>query len=186
MNESQSEIAQRPQWFAIRTAHDVAAAEYLRCRCDEVFFPKERIDVRGKRTTERAVIPRVLFIKTTHDNALDLEEQGRKHPEQAMPFWIFRFPNDDEIQVIPQKSIDLLRLLTADDTTKCRIYTGKEFKERDHVRVIGGIYEGYEGYVQRVQKNKHVIVKIEGVCMIILPFIHPELLKPIDEFNSNK
>ena len=47
--------------------------------------------------------------------------------------------------------------------------------------MIGGPYKGYEGYVQRVRKNKHVIVKIEGVCMVILPFIHPDLLQPVSD-----
>ena len=48
------------------------------------------------------------------------------------------------------------------------------------MRVIGGQFKGYEGHVQRVKKNKHVIVKIEGVCLVMLPFIHPDLLEPID------
>lgn len=171
-------------WFAIKTQQDFKIEKILRDKCDEVFFPKEIISMPNKRTMTKAVIPHVLFIKTTHENARNLEFFSRSRSEQLIPFWIYRYPKDDEIQIIPQSSIDLLRLLTSDNTAQCRIYTGREFKAKEHVRVIGGLYKGYEGYVQRVQKNKHVIVKIEGVCMVILPFIHPALLQHIDNNNN--
>ena len=180
MNDDKQNAGQTSQWFAIKTPKDFAAESFLRDKCDDIFFPKEYVATEHKKKRVKAVIPHVLFIKTTRDKALQLEEFGRKHPEQSIQFWIYRFPKDNEIQVIPESSIELLRLLTSDDTTQCRIYTGHEFKENQRVQVTGGIYKGYKGYVQRIQKNKHVIVKIEGVCMVILPFIHPDLLETID------
>ena len=97
-----------------------------------------------------------------------------------MMFWIYRYPTDNTIRPIPPHAISLLRLLTADDTTRCEIFNKKDFRENEHVRITGGIYKGYEGYVQRVRKNRHVIVKIEGVCLVMLPFIHPDFLESID------
>lgn len=169
-----------PEWFAIKTRQEFKAEEFLAPLCEEVFLPKETVDVPGKRKRERAIIPRVLFIRTTHDRILSLEREGRAHPELSVPFWIYRYPTDNEIQVIPQSSIDLLRLLTADDTTRCEIFTKKDFRENQHVRITGGPFKGYEGFVQRVRKNRHVIVRIEGICLVMLPFIHPDLLTPID------
>lgn len=173
-----TDLTEHSEWFAIRSRQDFRAEEVLRLLCDEVFFPKETVSVPGKRPHEKAVIPRVLFIRTTRGNALSLERSGREHPEMSVPFWIYRYPGSDEVQVIPQYAIDLLRLLTSNGT--CEIFTKKDFRENEHVRVTGGIYKGCEGYVQRVKKNKHVIVKIEGVCMVMLPFIHPDLLELID------
>lgn len=170
----------KTEWFAIKTRRDFRAEEVLRPLCEEVFFPKETISVPGRRPRERAVIPHVLFIRTTRENALRLERLGGKAPEIAVSFWIYRYPTDNRIQVIPQSSIDLLRLITSDDTSKCEIFNKTDFRENAHVRIIGGKYEGYEGYVQRVKKNKHVIVRIEGVCLVMLPFIHPDLLEQID------
>lgn len=171
---------QLPAWFAIKTRQDFKASEILKSLCDDVLFPQEEVRAPGGKTRKKAVIPHVLFLKTTHDNILNLEQAGREHPEMSVPFWIYRYPNERAIQVIPQQSIDLLRLLTADDATRCEIFTKKDFQAGQRVRVIGGIYEGYEGYIQRVRKNKHVIVRIEGICMIMLPFIHPDLLSPLD------
>lgn len=174
----------KSEWFAIKTRQDFRAEEELNPRCDELLFPKETVAVPHKRNRVKAIIPRVLFIRTTRDNALQLERDGREHPELSVPFWIYRYPKDNRIQVIPQSSINLLRLLTAEDTTRCEIYNKKKFKENQHVRVVGGPFKGYEGYVVRVKKNKHVVVKIEGVCMVMLPFIHPDLLQLIDSDND--
>lgn len=170
----------RTEWFAIKTRQDFRAEEVLSTQCDEVYFPKETIRLPEGKTRIRAVIPHVLFIRTTRTNALSLEAEGRKNPGQSVPMWVYRYPHDNRIQIIPQHSIDLLRLLTSDDSTKCRVYTANDFRVRQRVRVTGGLYKGYEGFVKRIEKNKHVIVSIEGVCMVILPFIHPDLLEAID------
>lgn len=179
MNSTATEQEYKPEWFAIKTRQDFRAEEELAPLCDEVLFPKEVIAVSGKRNRVKAIIPRVLFIRTNSRKALELEKRGREHPELSVPFWIYRYPNDDSIQVIPQSSINLLRLLTADDTTRCEIFNKSDFSVNQHVRVTGGRFEGCEGFVQRVKKNKHVIVRIEGVCMVMLPFIHPDLLEPV-------
>ncbi len=169
------------EWFAIKTRQEFKAAEFLSPLCEEIFLPKETVDIPGKPKRDRAIIPRVLFLKTTRENILLLEREGRAHPEISVPFWIYRYPTDNAIQVIPQASIDLLRLLTADDTTRCEIFSKKDFKENQHVRITGGPFKGYEGFVQRVKKNRHVIVRIEGICLVMLPFIHPDLLSPLDD-----
>lgn len=167
-------------WFAIKTPRDFRAEEEMAKVCEEVFFPKEYVRLSNGKTRVKAVIPHVLFLKTTPDNILNLESQARKTPGASVPFWIYRYPKRDDIQMIPPRSIELLRLLTADDTSKCRIYTATDYAVNERVRVIGGLYEGYEGFVKRIAKNKHVVVAIEGICMAILPYIHPDLLERID------
>lgn len=179
MSENVLQPSDIQQWFAIKTRQDSRAENELRPVCDDILFPKEKISEHGK-SKQRPIIPRVLFIRTTAQQALELEQMGREHPEMSVPFWIYRYPRDNQIQVISPDSINLLRLLTSQDTTKCEIFSKKDFKENQHVRVTGGPFEGYEGFVQRVKKNKHVVVKIEGVCLVMLPFIHPDLLEPID------
>lgn len=168
-------------WFAIRTRQDFAAEEQLATRVTEVFFPKETVRRPGKKPRERAVIPHVLFIRTTEDTALRLEKESRDLPGVNIPFWIYRYPTDNRIQEISESCIKLLRLLTSPDTTGCEIYNKTDFKENEKVRVTAGLYAGYEGYVQRVKKNRHVVVRLEGICCILLPYIHPDLLEPVAE-----
>ncbi|MDE6715756.1 MAG: KOW motif-containing protein, partial [Muribaculaceae bacterium] len=168
MNEQYTEEA---EWFAIKTRQDFKAEEQLAPLCEEILFPKETVKLPGKKSKQRAIIPHVLFIKTTKQNAIALEQQGREHPELSVPFWIYRFPKSKQIQVIPESSIILLRLLTADDTTKCEIYNKMDFKENQYVQITSGPFAGYKGHVVRVKKNKHVVVRIEGICALLLPFI---------------
>lgn len=172
-------MEQNTEWFAIKTRQDFKAEEVLAESCEEIFFPKERIKMPGGKYREKATIPHVLFIRTTRDKALALEKDGRLSSVASIPFWIYRYPKSPDIQVIPQKSIDLMRLLTADDTAGCRIYTAENFTVDTRVKVTAGQYKGYEGFVKRIGKNRHVVVKIEGVCMVILPFIHPDLLQKL-------
>ena len=73
----------------------------------------------------------------------------------------------------------LFRLLTADDGTRCQVFNKTTLSHGSRVRVTGGVFEGYEGYVQRIERNRHVVVKIDGICCIALPFIHPDLLMTI-------
>lgn len=168
------------KWYAIRTRQESRAFEHLSQLCEEVFFPTQTVRTEGRGSRLRAVIPHVMFIRTTPENAVEIEKNGRLHPDSVPSIWIYRYPTDSIIREIPQSSIALLRLLTADDTTRCEIFTKADFRENQKVRVTGGFYKGYEGFVQRVKKNRHVIVRIEGICLVMLPFIHPDLLEPLE------
>lgn len=167
------------EWFAIRTRQDFRAAGELTGVCREVYFPTETVVSPSRHKRERAVIPHVLFIRTTRGEALRLEAEGRTVPG-AIPLWVYRYPNGRDIQTIPQRQIDLLKLLTAKDTTRCTVYNGRSFRPDQRVRVTGGFFAGYEGSVVRVARNRHVVVRIEGICLLMLPFIHPDLLQPLD------
>lgn len=164
------------EWFAIKTMQDFKAEKALSPKCEDVFFPTVAVKMPNGTNRRRALIPHVLFIKATKEVALELEREGRMASLSSIPFWIFRYPKNPEIQAIPQKSIDLLKLLTIDDCFDCRVYNPTEFVSGDRVKVIGGLYKGYEGFVKRIDRNRRVVVEIEGICMVILPFIHPDLL----------
>lgn len=180
MSDNETIVNADDVWFAIKTRQDFRAEKVLTPVCKEVLFPKEHIKVEGKRASVKAVIPHVLFVKTSRSHILELEAEGRRHPESSLPFWIYRYPASDEVQVISESSIELVRLLTADDTSRCEIFNKRDFKAMQRVRITGGRFEGYEGSVVRVKKNKHVVVQIAGVCLLMLPMIHPDLLSPID------
>ena len=181
MNESHISHNEKSEWFAIKTRQDFRAETEFKTILEDVLFPKETVRIEGKKNRQKAIIPHVLFIRTTRSKALELEKQGREHPESSIPFWIYRYPKDNKIQSVPERSIHLLRLLTADEATRCEIYNKTNFKENQPVRITGGDFAGYTGHVVRVKKNKHVIVKIEGICLIMLPFIHPDFLQILSE-----
>lgn len=166
-------------WYAVRTRHDFRAEAALKQECDEVFFPKEVVKTASGRLLTKAVIPRILFIRTSFQKAMALEQRGRDITDKMTPFWIYRYEKTGKIQTIPERQIQLIKLLTTNDTTGCEVLINSNLRKGQYVRVTGGLYKGYEGYVQRIKKNKHVVVRIEGICLVVLPFIHPDLLEII-------
>lgn len=170
------------EWFAIRTRHDALTAEALRPLCEEVYFPTETIARPGGGPARvRPVIPRVLFVRATRSQVESLERRSRQVADApSPPFWVYRHPADRAVRPIPDGQIQLLRLLTSPDPSRCEIFSQTAFRPRQRVRVIGGLYQGHEGYVHRVRKNRHVVVEISGLCLVMLPYIHPDLLEPID------
>lgn len=167
------------KWFAIKTRQEQRAERELTPLCSEVFFPLRHDGASDSQHRIRPLIPNVLFINTTPENALSLESAGRKAPEASVPFWIYRYPDNDAIQTIPERQIRLLKLLNSADTAGCEVYNRQDFTAGQLVRITGGPFRGYEGHVVRVRKNKHVVVRLEGVCCLMLPFIHPDLLQPL-------
>ncbi len=172
--------ASKEEWYALRTANESRLAEMLAGKGVEVYCPtrKSRPSGGGK-PRELALIPHVIFIRTRRSIALRLEAKGRKESDPMPMFWIYRYKKGDRIQGIPLYQMRLLQLLSADDSTRCEIYRKADFERGERVRIIGGTFKGLEGNVQRVKKNKHVVVRIEGVCAVMLPFIHPDLLEHI-------
>ena len=180
IESSDSPFSGQSHWFAIRTRNEFLAEAALSKLCDEVYFPKEIVRREGKKPRQRAIIPHVLFIKTEVQKVKHLEKLSHT-PSSELPvsFWIYRYPQDTTIRIINQKSIDLLKLLTAADSSKCEIFNKTDFQPQDRVLITDGQFKGYEGFVKRIKKNKHVVVEIQGICMIMLPFIHPDFLMKI-------
>lgn len=169
------------EWFAIRARQPLKAAEKLEPMVDEIFLPKEVRRSPIGRERVRPAIPHVLFIRTSQENALSLESAGLATPHLVPRMWIYRYPQSQQIQPVAEAAIHLLRLLTNSDPEGCHVYSPRQFTPGQRVRVKGGPFEGYEGFVKRIKKNRHVIVEIQGLCMVVLPFIHPDLLAPLNE-----
>lgn len=168
-------------WYAVRAGKDFDLAEILEGICEEIYFPVAEASGRRPGDRRKAIIPHVLFIRTTKDEALSLETRGKSQEDPLPQFWIYRYSKGSEIAQISEQEMQLLRLLTATDSSRCEIYRKLDFEKGEHVRITAGQFAGHEGYVQRVKKNKHVIVRIEGVCAVMLPFIHPDLLEKISD-----
>lgn len=177
MTHNQTESS---NWYALRTRKESASETALEELVDEVYVPLRRICSDDGHVALRPAIPRLLFFKAPHDTALRLERESQTSARPGLPpFWIYRYLNGGDIQTITQREIDLMRLLTADDCSRCEIFNKTDFRRGDSVRVSAGPFRGYTGHVVRIRKNLHVVVEIEGICSIALPFIHPDLLEKI-------
>ena len=169
-------------WYAIKARNENAAQKYLEKECEEVYMPKHQVrkSDNSPSTSTKLIVPRLLLAKTDENNALRLEKESRAEGSEVTPIWVYRLPGSDAIQPISTEEFNLFKLLTSDDPdTQCEIYGKTDFRIGQHVRVTAGPFAGYTGYTRRIRNNKHVVVEIEGLCAIALPFIHPSLLQII-------
>lgn len=168
-------------WFALKTRKEFPLEFRLKDEADAIFLPKEmKTDINGRRQL-RPIIPGVLFIMADRLHLLELERLSRDPLGGIPSFWIYRYQGQTEPAEISPRDINLVRLLTANDATRCEVYAKTDYEKGMKVRVTGGPFQGQEGYIQRVKKNRHVVVRIEGLCAILLPFIHPDLLQPVGQ-----
>lgn len=171
------------RWYAIRTDDVFAVEKIMVERCDQVYLPTRTIAPEGRKPRVAALIPHVMFLRATLRQVVDMEQAGRRNDSDPdnPPLWIYRNPGDTNPCAITERSIHLLRLLTGDTAQEtCRIYNPQKLTVDSHVRIIGGPFEGYEGFVKRIGRDRRVIVEIQGLCMVILPRLHPDLLEPLD------
>lgn len=171
-----------PHWYAIKTRGEASTQAFLESVGVTVYAPRK--DVRkadhSSQTSSQYIIPRVLLIQTTEEEAMRLEKESRGEGYGVSPFWIYRLPGSERIQPISTEEFNLFRLLTTDNPEiQCEIYGKADFHIGQHVKVTAGPFAGYTGYTRRIRNNKHVVVEIEGLCAIALPFIHPSLLQAI-------
>lgn len=166
-------------WYAIKTTKPSLLASELNDRNLNTYLPFEEIQRPDGSIRRRPLISRLLFLQSTAEEARAIEREARKEDSSLPHLWIYRYKSGDDIQSIREKEFRLFQLLTAPDSMRCEIYQKEEYKIGDRLRVIGGPFAGYEGYARRIRKNKHIVVEIEGLCAIALPFIHPDLLEKI-------
>ena len=168
------------RWYAVKTWRPMLVSEMLEQRGVETYLPLTPSVRPDGSIRKKPMIPKLLFIRSTHEQARKIEEEARK-PDSPLPnLWIYRYRSGADIQPIGDAEFRLFHLLTAEDSMRCEIYRKEEFKVGDRLRVTAGPFAGYEGYARRIRKNKHVVVEIEGLCAIALPFIHPDLLVRVE------
>lgn len=57
---------------------------------------------------------------------------------------------------------------------------GPQFHQGDRVRVIDGIFKGFQGHIKRIKHDRKLIVTIEGVAAFATRFIPPAFLEKIN------
>lgn len=164
-------------WFALRTRNPERAEQQLSPWCEQTYLPKEKIRTPDGKIRQRLVIPRILFISTDEETAIAIERESRELPGRNEPVYLYRNADGSRPGTISPREMQLMMLLTADNDLRCEVYQKDNIREGDRVRVISGPFEGYEGYARRIRKNRHIVVEIEGICAVALPYIHPSLLR---------
>lgn len=151
----------------------------------ETFIPKcyktvERFEKRHYELT--SCISNLLFVYGSRNQ---IEEERQKHIEikDDKKYHQLNFIKNHENEIIKvqnKQMEDFIRVsnLPAEELIPLDIREGESLTGQ-RVKVIDGPLVGIEGFINRIEGNKRVVVTIDGMLATALKFISPSLLTKI-------
>ena len=133
---------------------------------------------------KKPLVNSLLFARADKDQLAILEgfmqdkDSGKKYG------FIYKDSSWKNYSKIPDKQIEDFRRVTSSGDTGLKIYTGDKiinFKTGDKVRVTDGPLKGTEGYIKRINKDRRLLVCIEGVIAVATSYIPQKQLEKVTD-----
>ena len=143
-------------WFAARTrcGAELSVAGRLDRLGVEHFVPTQtRRRTRGSATYERALIPALVFLRTTKREACALANEG------GLPVRYLIDPASRSLLVVPDKQMEDFRRVL-DLSTDEGGFIGRPLELGERVRVTKGVLTGVEGFVLELRGQTYVVVQL--------------------------
>ena len=135
--------------------------------------------MRGEKKTKELVpaIHNLIFVNISRN---DLKEYKAT---TTLPIRYIMNKGTREPIVIPDQQMKNF-IAVAGNTSEQIVYLDpnlSNFKKGDKVKIIGGVFEGANGYFMRIKGDRRVVVCISGIAAVATAFVHPSLVQKIDE-----
>ena len=175
-------MSQSKQWFAIRVTYnrEMKVKRELDSMHIENFLPMtHRIVIRGERKIKELVpaIHNLIFVYITATKLKSYKATT------SLPIRYIMNKETHEPIVIPERQMKNF-IAVAGNISEQIVYLEpnlSNFKKGDKVKIIGGVFEGAEGYFMRIKGDRRVVVCISGIAAVATAFIHPSLVTKIDD-----
>lgn len=145
-------------WFAAQTrcGAELVVRRRLEGLGTEIFLPtEEKFRTRGHKKYERPLIPGIVFVRTTKQQAFFLAN------EMGVPVRYLTDSATHSLLVIPDKQMDdFQRILNVSIQEGGLV--GRPLSLGDRVRVVKGPLTGVEGHVVEFRGTTYVVVSILG------------------------
>lgn len=165
-------------WYAIKVPNrsEFRVQQFLQQHEIECYLPIVHI-LKGEKRQIKPAIPCLIFVKTTNDKMLSLQQE---YGSDKM-FIYFERPTRKLLVVPDAQMITFMLVTSIHDTGLEYIDTEIVVKKRgEKVRVTGGVFEGAEGIIVRIKNSKRLIVSIEGVTAVATTYIPNCFLEKIE------
>ena len=131
------------------------------------------------------MVKSLIFVKASDADILQVSEMLKGPVDLQKPEgFVYRTPDWQAFSVIPEKQMILFQLVTSSGESGLKFFSADEltrFRRGEKVRVTEGPLKGAEGYVKRIQKNRRLLVSIEGVVAVATSYIPPQFLEKVKE-----
>lgn len=155
-----------PHWYALRVFYNRVQPLIADCkeRGMEFFAPVE-------------VIGSLLFL---HCSEEELWAFMADHREGV---YLYRMAGSTLAAVIPDREMEVFRFVVTAGREGLELLGDDrpEYHLGDRVVVTDGPFKGAEGHIRRIKKDRRLVVTIAGVVAVATTFIHPSLLKKVEE-----
>lgn len=169
-------------WYAIRVTYnrEMKVKRELDSLHIENFLPmKYRIITRGDRKVKE-LIPAIHNLIFVNISSVALKEYKAT---TILPIRYIMNRETREPIVIPETQMKNF-IAVAGNITEQIVYLEpnlSNFNKGDKVKIIGGVFEGAEGYFMRIKGDRRVVVCINGIAAVATAFVHPSLVAKINE-----
>ena len=173
-----------PYWYVVRTEYnrELKLVKQLEEKNVEYFIPKKQefvIEDEQKHYVEVPAIHNLVFIHSTR-NFLD-EYQRRRAKDDVPIRYMFDLATRNPIIVRESDMHNFIRVTKLCNENILYLKDNiDKFKSHPKVRVTAGRFEGIEGYVVRIRRDRKLVIQLHGIIAIAISGIHHSLLEIID------
>ena len=129
------------------------------------------------------MVKSLIFVRSTGTEILQVAEMLKGPLDLNKPEgFVYRTADWQEPCIIPERQMNMFRLVTSAGDKGLKFFSADDisyFKQGEKVRVIEGPLKGAEGYIRRVQKNRRLLVAIEGIVAVATSYIPPLFLEKV-------
>jgi len=177
------EVAKEPEakvWYAIRVTfnREMKVKDDLDLRGIESFIPMKYVmgTRRGRRV--KKLVPTIHNLIFFHIEPSLMKEYKAT---TRLPIRYIMNPATKKPVVVPDNEMKNFIAVAGTYEEQLVYITPKpgQFTRGDHVRILGGPFEGAEGVLQRVKGDSRVVVSIQGLVAVATTSINPSLLEKI-------
>lgn len=123
------------------------------------------------------VIGSLLFLHCDEQTVVSFAANHWQH------VWMYRKADSRQPAAIPDKEMEVFRFVVTAGRQGLELLGDDrpEYHEGDRVVVTGGPFSGAEGHIHRIKRDRRLVVAIRGVVAVATTYIHPSLLKKVEE-----
>lgn len=173
-------------WFPMRVTYnrEMKVKEHFDNLGVECFLPmRSNFECTEGQTKEELVpaIHNLLFVHSTQDELTKLKMYDKRF--SALRYMMKKEDGRFEIMTISDKEMDnFIRVASVSDNSIFYLdnknessYIGKR------VRIKAGRFEDVVGVIKRIKRNRHVVVRIEGVAAVAIAYIPFSYLEEVSD-----
>ena len=153
-------------WYAIKVYYNRVQPLIAECREAgiEFFAPTD-------------IIRSLLFVNCTENDVLHLVATS------DVKMWVYRNTEGTRPAAIPDREMEVFRFVVTagHDGLELLGDDKPEYHVGERVVVTDGPFKGAEGHIKRIKRDRRLIVTIKGVVAVATAYIHPSLLRRVEE-----